>query len=322
MKLTALFATVLALGVTASWAADRKLVLIAGKQSHPPLMHEFRAGSLLLQKRLNEVPGLTTVLASNGWPRKTVDGKLEDDNSVFEGADAVFIYADGGGGHPAIQGDHLQILGALVKKGVSIGFGHYGVEIPANKGGAEFKEWVGGYYEHQYSVNPIWEPDYQAFPKHPVANGVKPFSAKDEWYFNMRFRDDTNGITPLLVAKPSDAVRNGPYVHPQGPYPHIQANKGRDEYMMWAVERPDGGRGFGFTGGHFHLNWQNESFRRVVLNGLVWLSKLEVPKDGIISAPVSDEEIMLNLDPKGRAKPPVKADAPAKPKAEEPAAAK
>ena len=41
--------------------------------------------------------------------------------------------------------------------------------------------------------------------------------------------DEVEGLNfvPLLVALPSDAVRDGPYVYPKGPYPHIQASKGR-----------------------------------------------------------------------------------------------
>jgi len=27
------------------------------------------------------------------------------------------------------------------------------------------------------------------------------------------------------------------------------------ETVGWVIERKDGGRGFGFTGGHFHTNW-------------------------------------------------------------------
>jgi len=94
-------------------------------------------------------------------------------------------------------------------------------------------------------------------------------------------------------------VRDGPYVWPAGPYPHIQANKGRDEVMMWCVERPDGGRGFGWTGGHYHKNWSNESYRKVVLNALVWLVKMEVPAGGV-SCAVSEDDLKLNLDPKGK----------------------
>ncbi len=85
-------------------------------------------------------------------------------------------------------------------------------------------------------------------------------------------------FVPILVASPDDKVRNGPYVYPKGPYEHIQQAKGRAEAMMWAVERSDGGRGFGFTGGHFHDNWGNANYRKVVLNGMVWLAKGNVPK--------------------------------------------
>src|SRR6266404_339792 len=41
-------------------AAEKKIVLIAGKPSHGPGDHEFRAGCLLLQKCLNQVPGITS----------------------------------------------------------------------------------------------------------------------------------------------------------------------------------------------------------------------------------------------------------------------
>ena len=42
--------------------------------------------------------------------------------------------------------------------------------------------------------------------------------------------------------------------------------------MMWVYERPDGGRGFGFTGGHFHANWANDDQRKLVLNAILWLA--------------------------------------------------
>ncbi len=66
---------------------------------------------------------------------------------------------------------------------------------------------------------------------------------------------------------------------------------------MWAVERPDGGRGFGFTGGHFHDNWENDQYRKVVLNAMVWLTGTEVPPDGVESR-LEAGDIDANLDPK------------------------
>lgn len=278
----------------------QKLVIVAGKPSHPPRMHEFNAGVQLLTKCLADVPGLKTEFVLNGWPQ---------DEKIFDGADAVVFYMDGGGKHEVVQdgGKRLPIIDGWTKKGVGLGFMHYGVEVVADQAGAEFKRWIGGHYENMYSCNPIWEPAFESFRAHPITSGVKPFTIKDEWYFNMRFVDgftaddatERDGVkfTPILVAKPSDATRDGPYVAPKGPYAHIQAAKGRAEAMMWAVERPDGGRGFGFTGGHFHDNWANENFRKTVLNALVWVAKGEVPKDGIASS-VSAADLEANLDPK------------------------
>ena len=105
----------------------------------------------------------------------------------------------------------------------------------------------------------------------------------------MRFRDDGVRVTPILTSVPSDKVRKGPYVSPRGPYEHIVAASGRNEAMMWATERPDGGRGFGFTGGHFHRNWANDDFRKVVLNALLWIAKRDVPKTGVESKLTEDD---------------------------------
>jgi type 1 glutamine amidotransferase len=257
-------------------------------------MHEFNAGSILLHKRLLGVPGLHTTLITNGWPA---------DNSVFKNADAIFLYMDGGAGHPAVQPQNLELLRGLMQKGVGLGCAHYAVEVPKDKGGPEFQLWIGGHYEHEFSCNPMWVPDFQTFPDHAITRGVKPYALKDEWYINMRFRPNLEGVVPILVAKPSDAVRNGPYVWPAGPYKHIQEASGRDETMMWAVERADGGRGFGFTGGHFHKNWANDNFRKTVLNAMLWSAKVAVPASGLDSAAVTDEELLLNLDPKNGPKP-------------------
>jgi len=287
MKKLLAFLLLTTLGLTAQ-ARDKKLVIIAGAKSHPPLMHEFRAGCLLLEKCLRGFPGLKVEVHTNHWVQN--EATLED-------ADAIFIYSDGWKRHPAVQGDHLQTLTRLVSRGVSIGFAHYAVQADPAVAGKQFKQWIGGHYEHEFSVNPIWKPEFKRFPKHPITRGVQPFSVRDEWYFNIRFREGMRGITPLLVDTPSDDVRDGPYVYPRGPYPHIQAASGRSETMMWCVERPDGGRGLGFTGGHNHLNWGDPNFRKIVLNGLVWLAGLEVPKNGVQST-VTEDELYQNLDPK------------------------
>ena len=92
MKIPLLASALLLGAVTLTFGADKKIVLVAGKPSHPAGMHEFRAGCLLLQKCLANTPGVSVSVFSNGWPNVA---------NTFDGADAVVIYADGGAGHPA-----------------------------------------------------------------------------------------------------------------------------------------------------------------------------------------------------------------------------
>lgn len=290
---TFLAATAAALAAPTLRAADaerKKLVLIAGTPSHGPGDHEFNAGVQLMAKCLKDVKELEVVVQLNGYPK---------DEKVFDGAAGILCYADGGSGHPLIRDKRLAFIDGLMKKGVGLMCGHFGVEVPKDIGAKEMREWIGGCYEHEFSCNPMWSPEFKTFPDHPISRGVKPFSVRDEWYFNMRFREDMKGVTPILSAVPSDEVRDGPYVYPKGPYKHIQEAKGKNqaEHMMWAAERPDGGRGVGFTGGHVHRNWGNDSFRKVVLNALLWICKVDVPKDGVGSK-VTDDDLKANLDPK------------------------
>lgn len=294
-------AAVLTAGLSARQASSR-IVLIAGRPSHPPGMHEFRAGTMLMQKALQAVPNLRVDVYTMGWPSRMVDGQSVDDHAALDGADAVFIYADGGKGHPALQNDRRAVLDRLAAAGVGLGFGHYAVEVPAGEaGGDAMLRWNGGFYETNYSVNPMWTPEYSSLPSHPMTRGVGPFATHDEWYFNMRWTDAAARarVTPILVARPDDTVRGGPYVSPRGPYDHIVAASGRDETMMWAYERADGGRSFGFTGGHTHANWGDVNQRRVVLNALLWIAKLDVPAEGVVDA-ITVADLTTNLDDKRR----------------------
>lgn len=265
---------------------NRHLILVAGAASHSTGTHEHRAGVLIFERCLEHVEGLEVSTHFEGWP---------ESDAVFEDADAIFLFMDGGGNHPVVQGERLDLIQSHIDRGVSLGVMHYAVEVPEDNGGEQFMDWVGGYYETNYSVNPIWEAEFDYLPNHPIMRGVEPFSTEDEWYFNIHFRPNHAGVTPLLVATPSDDTRDGPYVHPQGPYDHIIEDKGRSEILSWAVERKDGGRGFGYTGGHFHNNLGNDDNRTYLLNALTWLAGLEIPSDGI-QCRITDSDLEQNLD--------------------------
>lgn len=278
-------------------AETKKIVFVAGNPSHAPGDHEHRAGSLLLQKCLANVPNLQTVVVSNGFP---------SDPSVFDGASAIVIYADGGGGHPAVQGDNLKTLDKYMDQGVGLVCLHYGVEVPKDKGGKEFLDWIGGYFETNWSVNPTWTAYFKQLPKHPVTRGVEPFAIYDEWYFHMRFREDMTGVTPLLTTIAPESTMDRPDgEHSGNPAVRAAVKNGEPQTVSWAATRQNNGRGFGFTGAHYHRNWGNDNFRKLVLNAILWTAHMEVPEGGVKST-VTEADLEKNLDPKGGSKPSMK----------------
>ena len=205
---------------------------------------------------------------------------------------------------------------------MGIGAVHYGCEVPKEKGGKEFLDWMGGYFEMFWSVNPHWDGEFKSFPNHAVAQGVNPFKIRDEWYYHMRFRDKMEGVTPILSALPPKETLN----RPDGPHsgnPDVRRavlTNAEPQHVMWVSQNAGGGRGFGFTGGHFHKNWGQDDFRKVVLNAILWIAKVDVAQGGTPST-ITPEFLTENLDPKGQRKPAAAKPAqPAKPAA--PAASK
>ncbi len=260
----------------------KKIVLVAGRQSHGPGDHEFFAGCALLMKMLEQTPGVFPVMARDGWPKNP---------KTFENAAAVVFYMDGGGGHPILHKGHQAAVQKLIDAKVGFVNLHYAVEYPKSQSKHVF-EWLGGYYETNFSTNPHWDADFKVLPKHAITRGVKPFKIRDEWYFNIRFVPGNKNVAPILKATPPDRARGTA---------EARKHPGREEIVAWAFERGDGGRSFGFTGGHTHRNWANDDFRRLVVNAILWSAKVDVPEQG---APVkmAAEEIERNLDPKVKRK--------------------
>jgi len=272
-------------------AADKKIVFVAGPPSHGPGDHEYRADCLLLKSCLDKVPGVSSVVYSNGWPK---------DPGAFDDASTIVLEMDGGPGHPALQDDRLQQLGSAMKKGAGLVCIHYAVEPTKEKGEKEFLDWMGGCFETDWSVNPHWDADFKSLPSHPITRGVKPFKISDEWYCHMRFVEGMKGVTPILTAVAPESTMNrkdGP--HEGNPAVRDAVHRGEAQHVAWAFERGDGGRGFGFTGAHYHKNWGNENFLKIVLNAILWTAKAEVPAEGVQCA-ISEDELKANLDVKRR----------------------
>ena len=266
----------------------RQIVFLAGRPSHGYASHEHYAGCMLLAKALNE-SGLnvqTTVIKI--WP---------EDTSVFDNADVIVSYADGGRGHPLLR--HMGEIDALMQRGVSLVCLHYAVEVPKGAPGKNWLRWLGGYFETHWSVNPHWTANFQTLPKHAITRGVQPFAINDEWYFHMRFRSGMESVTPILSAvAPDSTMRRNDGPHQGNPDVRAAVAARQPQHVGWAHARADGGRGFGFTGGHVHWNWGHDDFRKVVLNAICWCSHLSVPEGGVRSATPSLQALQANQDNK------------------------
>jgi hypothetical protein len=162
---------------------------------------------------------------------------------------------------------------------------------------------MGGFFEANWSVNPVWQANYKELPKHPISNGVQPFASNDEWYFHMRFAGADKGrLIDILTDIPPESTmarKDGP--HEGNPAVRAEVAAKKPQTTAWAFERADGGRGFGFTGGHYHKGWGSDDQRKLVLNAILWTAKADVPANGVASK-VTPEELAANLDPKGKPK--------------------
>jgi len=275
-------------GVQAVLAGTTKdIIFLAGKKSHGYGAHEHRAGSMLLARCLNE-SGLdvkASVVDNGAWPESD---KIPD---------AIVMYCDGYKRHMAKE--HQDKIQAWVDDGVGVACLHFGVEVDPDELGQQFLDWIGGYFEIGWSVNPHWDATFSEFPEHPITNGVQPFTVRDEWYYHMRFQPEMANVTPILSALPPvRTLTSRAKDKNRGSNPAVMAevSAGQAQHVAWAYERPDGGRGFGFTGGHFHQNWQQDDFRKLVLNAVLWTAKGEVPEGGVPSRTPSDADLELNQD--------------------------
>ncbi|MEM9413282.1 MAG: ThuA domain-containing protein, partial [Planctomycetota bacterium] len=170
----------------------------------------------------------------------------------------------------------------------------YAVHPSPEMGEKYFRPWIGAAMETGYSVNPHWVADLRALPNHPISNGVpEKVEAFDEFYYAMRFQKERKQVLNLVSAIPTK-TRIKRIIN-------LWNNNGvtgidKEQSLMWGVERQDGGRGVGFVGGHYHRNWANDGFRKIVLNAIVWVAGAEVPEDGVNSKPVSEDQLNQNLD--------------------------
>jgi hypothetical protein len=261
----------------------KNILFIAGDTKHRHGFHEYKAGSILLANALNE-SGLPVRAKVHwyGWP---------EDESIFEDIDACIIYADGGGEF----GKKYAFLDRKVKAGMGIMFMHYGVHPTKEVAEKYYHKWIGGYFDDAFSVNPSWVADIQAKEGHPVSRGVKELTAYDEFYWNLNFPTNCQHCYPLATATPTEKnmIRYG-----SSKFWNKLAEEKLDtpQALLWCSDPEKGARGAGFVGGHYHRNWAIDNYRKLILNTIAWVARMDVPEGGVPSQKVTKAMLNKNLN--------------------------
>ena len=154
---------------------------------------------------------------------------------------------------------------------------------------------IGGHYQTHWSVNPYYDAKFEKFAASDAARGVRPFEIYDEWHFNMKFSEyPGQKITNLAVVVPPDKVRKRRF-GPNSGNEFVRKNLGREEAIFWLCENPNSTRGFGCTGGHAVWTLAHPDFRKLVLNSIAWLAKIDIPDGGFDAKCPSLDEIAAKI---------------------------
>jgi len=244
-------------------ADSRKIVFVWSKGHHPNgESAKLLAGCL---KTAVNAPEIETEVREN-WPA---------DPSTLNDAAAVVIYSEGtstskNNPHPVLTPERMKLLARLKARGLGVVMVHFSLIGRRAVEGPKISELVGAYYDyegygskHRVSRKPL--ECSPVSPKHPISRGWKKFTLpENEMYHNLKFAEGA-AVVPILTA------------------PLMKGGKGAANTTAWAIEPKSGGRSFGFGGGHAMSIWKSEDCRRMMLNGILWAAKIQVPFDGVQS---------------------------------------
>lgn len=237
-------------GRGASAKTDKAKIVFIGDTDRRGNAHAWIHTSRMIAKAVELTPRIETVV-SQGWPK---------DPETLKGARAIVAYMPPAGDH-FLAGAGRNQFHDMMKDGVGLVLLHYAASI--SKGGFERNgpTWL-SYTGGTWVVQPVTGLSSgksllkQLLPEHPISRGWKEFEVDDEYYLD-------------------------PVIEKAKPLLQVTERKGKDVIVGWVYERPNGGRSFSTTLGHFHRSFQNDHFRRLVVNGILWSARLDVPRDGV-----------------------------------------
>jgi hypothetical protein len=264
----------------------KKLLFLSGPKDHgAPGRHEYVLDLKTLAESFDKATNL------KGFTTQHIVGKAPTDMAAYQDVAVIVIESSSdrleNETHPLFPPDP-RLKNSRYDSETTAFLGRLNDQIKANKIGivlihyatwaeygaarALYYEWTGGLWVQSVSRNPVdqWSMTQEPEAKgHPIWNGVKPWSARDEVFCRFMLPNDKRRTNLLLATPQQDPQRIGPQI------------------SSFAYQRDDGGRGFVFGGQDWRENLAHDDHRRFVMNGIAWAARLEIPAEGIIS-PVPD----------------------------------
>ncbi len=246
-----------------------KRVLLLGQKpdGHPFRTHEYMAGVNLMAQLLQPFDNLQTIVVS-------ADDAWSDGPEMIDGADVAVVFLSQGAKWLSADEGRLAAFERLAQRGGGLVCLHWGM---GTKDAADVPAYVslfGGCHGGPDRKYKVVETTVQpAAIKHPILSGITPFDVHEEFYYRLKFPAERENHTGLILA----------------------SIEGSNETVAWAWEREDGGRSFGFSGGHFHKNWKLEAYRRLMLQGILWTADQPIPDTGVA---VDIKPAALQLEPR------------------------
>jgi type 1 glutamine amidotransferase len=235
----ALLSLVAILPAPAGAPKKRLLLLAQGPDGHPPETHEYVRGLQILQKSLAKAADLDITFAR-------ADEPWREGPELLAKTDGTVVFLSEGAKWLQNNPERLKAFQELARRKGGLVVLHWGMGTKEAKNIDAFVQLFGGCHggpDRKYKV--LATQATMVDKTHPIGNGIDDFKVRDEFYYRLKFAKD---VQPLLQVDID----------------------GQAETVAWTWQRPDGGRSFGFSGLHFHENWQLEQYRRLVTQGVLW----------------------------------------------------
>ena len=232
---------------------SRVLLIGQGPDGHPFLTHEYRAAATILANLLERHAGVQPIVTS-------ADDDWSDGPELLDSADAAVVFVSEGAKWLQASKPRLAAFQSLAKRGGGLVCLHWGM---GTKDAANIAEWVklfGGCHGGPDRRYKVVDADLElADRSHPILRGVNPVKVHEEFYFKLKLAPQNEAFTPLIRVNIDDEAHT----------------------VSWAWQRPDGGRSFGFSGLHFHNNWEHDAYRRLTTQAVLWSLQREIPSNGV-----------------------------------------